>query len=115
MKEFMLKLEHIKLLSHASVDWLDCETGAPCIDCKRPYGNSDVAGDVAEILGIDIKKCPHCNEPLEEVDENQLMNWHHETETALQIILCTQSFVPGKYREVEYGVWKLVNESKEVL
>jgi len=30
--------------------WYGCETGAPGLDCKRPYGNSDVEGDVCEIL-----------------------------------------------------------------
>ena len=32
--------------------WDDCEFGAPAIDCKRPYGNSDVYNDIAKILEI---------------------------------------------------------------
>jgi len=31
------------------------EYGAWCIDCKRPFGNSDVEGDMIEMLGIDCK------------------------------------------------------------
>ena len=36
------------------VGWQDCEYGAPEIDPKRPYGNSDVEGDIAEILGWEV-------------------------------------------------------------
>lgn len=47
---FTLTEDHIKLLSRAYIGWEDSEFGAPSIDCKRPYGNSYVEGDVAEIL-----------------------------------------------------------------
>lgn len=30
----------------------DCEYGAIGVDCKRPFGNSDVEGDILEILGV---------------------------------------------------------------
>lgn len=29
----------------------DCEYGAIGVDCKRPFGNSDVEGDILELLG----------------------------------------------------------------
>lgn len=29
----------------------DCEYGAIGVDCKRPFGNSDVEGDILEIIG----------------------------------------------------------------
>lgn len=29
-----------------------CEYGSPGLDCKRPFGNSDVEGDILEILGF---------------------------------------------------------------
>ena len=51
-KTFEIKDEHIKLLRNAYIGWDDCEFGAPAIDCKRPYGNSDVYGDIARILDI---------------------------------------------------------------
>lgn len=41
-----------KLAKELSWYWDDCETGAPAIDPKRPYGNSSVASDVLEILGM---------------------------------------------------------------
>lgn len=42
--------DHLTLLRRAWWDWYDCEYGAPAIDPKRPYGNSDVDGDLAELL-----------------------------------------------------------------
>lgn len=57
---FELKEEHTKLLQHAIIEWDDCETGAPAINPKRPYGNSSVAEDVAEILGDRRVLCRHC-------------------------------------------------------
>lgn len=102
---FTLKPEHITLLRHAYVQWQDCETGAPEIDPKRPYGNSSVALDVAEILG---EKAPDEDEDgarawreWEEKREPELMQLHRETETALQIILATGAFEPGEYRLTE--------------
>ena len=31
-----------------------CEFGSIGLDCKRPFGNSYVEGDILEILGIEI-------------------------------------------------------------
>lgn len=41
---------HLALLRRACWDWNECEYGAPSMDPKRPYGNSDVEDDLAEIL-----------------------------------------------------------------
>lgn len=41
--EFFRQLEFI--------DW--GEYGSPSLDCKRPFGNSDVEGDVLELLRLD--------------------------------------------------------------
>ena len=105
---FELKEEHITLLQNAYLRWEDCETGAPAIDCKRPYGNSYVPADVAEILEYDVDdEEVYDNDALNE----ELMQWHYETETALQIILATKSFVPGtyeKYEEYNSRAWRLV-------
>jgi hypothetical protein len=49
---FEVRPEHIKLMRRMCVDWDDCEFGAPEIDPKRPYGNSDVLQDIVEILGV---------------------------------------------------------------
>lgn len=50
-RDLVITENHIKLLKRAWVSWYECEYGAPCIDPKRPYGNSDVEGDICDILG----------------------------------------------------------------
>jgi len=49
---FEITREHLKLLKNMYVGWDDCEFGAPNIDPKRPYGNSDVINDIANALSI---------------------------------------------------------------
>ena len=39
---FTVTDEHLRLLRRAYVSWDETEFGAPEIDCKRPYGNSDM-------------------------------------------------------------------------
>lgn len=83
---FELTKQHLALLTRACVGWNNCEAGAPEIDPKRPYGNSDVANDVADILGLkNEKKCDECGRG--NIDEAALLKIHHETLQALQIIL----------------------------
>ena len=106
---FELKPEHIKLLKAAEWRWEDCEFGAPAIDCKRPYGNSDVITDMLEILCSrdSIKKCPHCREVIEiegGPDDDQLMALHKELLQALRVIFNSGSMVPGTY-ENRSGSW----------
>lgn len=130
---FVLRKEHIKLLSNTYVSWNDCEFGAPAIDCKRPYGNSGdlVFHDMIRIIGVKklrLKGESHYNSKghyefkllgkkfilksddgydfdLESQDVlcNQLDSLHKETETALQIVLATKSFNPGTYEVEEYS------------
>jgi len=111
---FVLGNDHLKLLRAARVQWQNCETGAPEIDPRRPYGNSDVAGDVARILGCEVQRCPHCHEPLSEQCDEALMQAHRETETALQIVLALagRAATTGVYkREHERGVWARCHEA----
>lgn len=75
--------EHLKLLRRAYVSWENCEFGAPSIDCKRPYGNSDVITDICEILGWKIPQTM----PGAACMEGHASKIHEETETALEIIL----------------------------
>lgn len=97
-QKFTVTEQHIKLLRHANVSWWDCETGAPCIDCKRPYGNSFVEGDMYEILeGKDYTEDFYDNDDL----RAKYLKLHSETETALQIVLTTGKFEPGEY-EADY-------------
>lgn len=42
---------HFTLLKNAYWRYEDCEFGAIAMDCKRPYGNSDVISDIRELTG----------------------------------------------------------------
>ena len=85
----------------------DGTIGAPAIDYKRPYGNSDVYNDIAKILeikGIIVDE----NEDFSQEQINLMNELHKETEIALQIILTTGEFRPGEYIADEYlDNWRL--------
>lgn len=103
--KFELKPEHIKLLSSAYIGWNDAEYGAPEIDPKRPYGNSDVEEDICDILGWDRKE-----------DLEKARDIHVETRVALEIILNTQKFETGIYEshlDKSYNIkWEKINEKQ---
>ena len=84
-KMFEVTEDHLKLLKHSHVMWRASEYGAPMIDPKRPYGNTSVESDIAEILGWD------------EEDSQRAEKLHRELEIVLQIVLVTQTFEPGLY------------------
>ena len=114
-RRFTFTEQHIALLRHMYVDWRDAEAGAPEIDPKRPYGNSAVEDDVAEILGV-----PRINEPenedesdARELQDRDLLALHEQTATALQIVLNTGEFRPGVYErpdEYDTRTWRRIGE-----
>ena len=93
--------DHIKLLRAAYIDWEDCEFGAPAIDCKRPYGNSSVYYDIAEILDID----PDAEEDFTDEQESYMGKTHRELQYVLQIFI--------QSGELSQGVWKKVSGTHE--
>lgn len=98
--EFEMKEEHLKLLQTMYVSWENGYDGAPAIDIKRPYGNSSVVYDVYEILHGRRWDYDEDDEMPESVYE-EMLQWHIETQYALQIVLCTMSFEPGLYYRPE--------------
>lgn len=95
MITFTVTEDHLKLLRAAYVDWQDMEFGAPAIDPKRPYGNSDVTADIARILGEPV---PEDDDGAEDwFDANRLTRLHRETQTVLQIAISTGAFATGTY------------------
>lgn len=128
LKRFTIKKEHLTLLQRFEVGWQDCEFGAPEIDPKRPYGNSNVIQDMVEVLGFKAKNKKtfeftlfgkkyllngEDKHNLELDDEEELVqtldDLHRETETALQICLERQKFETGTFEAEEYGgKWKKV-------
>jgi hypothetical protein len=100
---FTVTEDHLKLLRRAWVDsWYESEGvygGAPGINAKKPYGNSWIEHDIAEILDIPREDWDWANadeNPPVEVGE-RLMRLHVETMVALQIVLATGEFRPGAY------------------
>lgn len=102
--EFTVTEEHLKLLRRAYVSWDDCEFGAPEIDCKRPYGNSDVIEDIGEILGYPEE---HYRDPVTEdyyeIVADNFTKLHAETVIVLQIALATGEFKVGRYQCDKYS------------
>lgn len=107
-ERFTLTEDHLKLLQRANITTNYGETESPGLCTKRPYGNGDVVGDVAEILGLDINKLDEDDSQYDEKYYDKLWALHMEVETALQIILTTQSFTPGDYECEFLEDWKLV-------
>jgi hypothetical protein len=110
-EKFQLTEDHIKLLQKMYCSFrTDAYDGAPEIDAKRPYGNSDVAGDVNEI--VFQEEFDEDDDMPEELYE-RCMALHKETGKALQICLSTTSFKPGLYgRPTSYNTqtWEWISE-----
>jgi hypothetical protein len=103
IKIFKVKKEHILLARRMEVSWWEAEYGAPGINPKRPYGNSDVKSDICKILGCKEND----NGEYSESDLNKADAIHQEMETVLQIILSTGKFQAGEYQAEDYSrKWK---------
>lgn len=102
--EFKLTTDHIRLIRAMNIRWCDVEFGAPCVDPKRPYGNSDVVEDICEIMNWEF-------DPDEGPCEAQIVaanKLHSETQTALQILVQQGLLIPGTYTTKEYmNEWSL--------
>ena len=82
-ENFTITSDHLELMRSMIVKWDYCEYGAPEIDPKRPYGNSDVASDIHEILGWEWP--PDDQWDLEAAAEKRARELHVEMKTVLQI------------------------------
>ena len=102
VREFAVTEDHLELLRHVYLYWDYGEgCGAPAINPKRPYGNSDVERDIAEILDA-----PDPDRELAEDDEypdltaearERFTRLHVETMIVLHITLAAGEFRPGRY------------------
>lgn len=82
---FELTENHIKLLNRMYVYFdNNAYDGAPAVDIKRPYGNRSVELDIFEI--INGKEWNDDNEMPSGI-RAELINFHRETSTALQVVL----------------------------
>lgn len=110
-KQFTMTEQHLALLRHAYVRWSEVEFGAPEIDGKRPYGNSDVIHDIAEILGESFPDDDAAYERWMEENADRLTRLHVETAIALKIILCVGKSQAGAYVRGSHGEWRLDPET----
>lgn len=95
-KVFEVTQDHLKLLDRTFIgydDWV--EFGAPGVDPKRPYGNSDVYGDIAEIIGL-----PGEGEDGEFSDPQRdfMLRLHKEMQHVLQILVRNRGIEVGTYK-----------------
>jgi hypothetical protein len=121
---FTLTTEHLTLARGLYVEWHSFrgerdEYGVPAIGSKRPYGNSDVAGDVIDALGWD---CPDpddedCDEAEYERVRAKAWAIHREMEMAMELLLGHAGTValPGPYRneaksEHHQACWRRVKD-----
>lgn len=108
-KTFTVTEAHLKLLANANVSWDDIAFGAPAIDPKNPYGNSDVLGDIAELVHPEL--CSNRDEvaAVAEQHQEELTRLHAGTAIALQIALQAGEFKAGTYRLIDWSRWELVS------
>lgn len=83
------------------VEWDGNLCGAPSIDTKRPYGNSDHTEDITYILGWSVFTDENGELHLSKEQYDKANTIHRETEMAMQIVLCTQSFRIGTYQKTD--------------
>lgn len=93
--EFKITDEHVILLRLMVVGWVDVEYGAPEINPKRPYGNSDVERDIGEALGWEI------GDEMSTEDRKRAAALHSEMQTALQVFLHAGTISVGTYRNTD--------------
>ena len=99
---FELKEEHLLLLTEGYFRYDgSCEFGSIGLDCKRPFGNSDVYLDMAEILGGSADYETACEldnyEVANEFEERFDKLYKEELPLAMKIIFETRSFELGWY------------------
>jgi hypothetical protein len=127
---FELKEEHIKLLQHMYFQFDESAyEGAPCVNFKRPFGDSDILEDMMHILDFtpshaeDICFCEeddcenfHEDDELElsESEIKYLMDIYQGTHIALKIITHLKTFETGKYICNYHNQWEETNAMKRV-
>ena len=108
--DFTVTEDHLKLLRRAYVTWNEepGSIGAPHIDTKRPYGNSNEWADMAEILGVSDSERPDEDGNFGPDAINRFAKLHVETSIVLQIALATSEFIPGRYTRADGDItsWK---------
>ena len=104
INRFEVTEDHLKLIRGFYITYdPDTEFGAPEVDPKRPYGNSDVYDDIGEILGI----IPEDGSDFSERQQKEMLKLHKETATALQVIIHNGAFETGVYQRDNFRWYKI--------
>lgn len=122
---FTVTEQHIKLLGKLRIRWEQTgySHGVPCVDVKRPYGNTGILGEIIDILelpyeyneeldGYSGESILHCGKhlTLDEV-ESHLRQLHHETLIAMQIVCRNAHIEPGEYvADLHDQNWELLED-----
>lgn len=104
---FTITEDHLKLLGELEWEWR-CETdpemdgkeygvGGPCVNLKRPFGNSDWERDVMVILGWKWDEGWERDGEEEAKMYGRLRDIYGEMQIVLEIVLDTMSFLVGEY------------------
>lgn len=103
---FTVTDDHLRLLDRINIGYDDStEFGAPEVDPKRPYGNSDVYGDIGEILGVQPDGEDDWGPEFSDAQRERFRRIHRDMETVLQILVRHRSIRAGVYRRSSpYGV-----------
>jgi len=103
-KEFEVTEDHMKLLPHLWFEYDSCtEFGAPAVDPKRPYGNSDVYDDIAEHIGIVAEKDSYGDNKFTNNQMWHMLRVHKEMTTVLNIMVRNGGVEAGVYTASAYG------------
>lgn len=108
MKTLIVTNDHLKLLQNFCIDWNNIEFGAPSIDPKRPYGNSNVYYDICNILGWEYNE----EEDLSDELYAKCNKIHSEMEFVLQILCQNLSIKIGTYvlSTFDYSTYIKIND-----
>jgi hypothetical protein len=113
--EFTVTQDHIALLQNTEWEWLSLKLGrwvfgAPCVNSQRPYGHTQIATDICQILEIEIPQYD-TDEWLE--IERDVLAIHLETLTVIKILMSNimKGILPGTYvfhdeTETHLAHWK---------
>lgn len=103
---FTLTEDHIKVISNMYTYAGDYNLAQ--IDTRRPYGNTNFIKDIHFIINDELDY----NYELTQEDYEAGIKLQAQIPIALQIILCTASFVPGVYSKrsrYDEHSWELVS------
>ena len=107
--KFTVTEPHLKLLRAANIGWNNAEFGAPGIDPKKPYSNSDVLHDIALVIGLKFFSDEDGEKHLSKEQAELCHNLHREIKTALQILTSNLRIEIGEYEcGLHYNEWKKV-------